>query len=79
MLYQLIGDQLETVVLSTAGDRCNPLVRVLSENFTVAMFFKDVPFQMSHKTCAEKEYYPSLFSERWMMGYSQIIKQQFIH
>lgn len=69
MLYQLIGDQLEMVVLSTVGDRCNPLIRVPSENFTVAMFF-----QMSHKTCVEKEYYPSLFSERWMMGYSQIIK-----
>ena len=74
MRYQLIGDQLEMVVLSAGGDRCNPLVRVPSENFTVSMFFTDVPFQMSHKSCVEKEYYPSLFSERWMTGYSQIIK-----
>lgn len=71
MHYQLIGDQLEMVVLSTGGDRCNPLVRVPSENFTVAMFFTDVP---SYKICVEKGYYPSLFSERWMMGNSQIIK-----
>jgi len=61
-------------VLSTGGDRCSPPVRVLSENFTVAMFFRDVPFPVSHKTGVQKEYYPSFISESWVMGYSQIMK-----
>lgn len=39
-----------------------------SEDFTGPVLFVFVPFQMSHKTCVEKEHCPSLFSEGWTMG-----------